>query len=502
MRSYPYTPIIAGVFFFFIFIFTKNAWVAEDAYINFRSIEQLYAGNGPTWNPHERVQVFTSPLWYGLLATGRLFSHNLYEISLVLSAALTSLLTWMLYLISRRQVFSWALTSGLLLASSAFFDFTSSGLENPLAYLLIALFVYFYQCLFLEHSSTKNLKLLLTISGLLVLCRLDLLTLILPPMMYALITFRRAFSLREWVQSAFICLLPVLLWYSFAFFYYGNIFPNTAYAKLNTGIDKFTLMTQGVEYFLHTASYDLITILVLAAGLLIGLANKGYIRFLSLGILLNLLYVINVGGDFMQGRFLSFAYMTAVIVIGGYFNQPAIRRIVLLASVGIYSVMYSHTPINSPFDYSDGTIHENGIADERGYYFSYTRLASYLEVRDGTHCFIDMDWGERALQPDQSIAVMRNIGYFGLCEATLQQIIVDPLAISDPFLARLPVDPNISWRIGHFERAIPEGYIESIASGTNQLTDPEMHELFDIIKLKTQSPELLSRDRIVSLFGF
>ena len=46
-------------------IFVKNAWVAEDAYIVFRSVEQLFAGNGPVWNPHERVQAFTSPLWFG-----------------------------------------------------------------------------------------------------------------------------------------------------------------------------------------------------------------------------------------------------------------------------------------------------------------------------------------------------------------------------------------------------------------------------------------------------
>lgn len=45
----------------YILVFLKNAWVGDDAYILFCSLEQLLDGNGPRWNPHERVQVFTSP---------------------------------------------------------------------------------------------------------------------------------------------------------------------------------------------------------------------------------------------------------------------------------------------------------------------------------------------------------------------------------------------------------------------------------------------------------
>ena len=54
-----------------IWVFIKNAWVTEDAYIIFRSVEQVFAGNGPVWNPHERVQAFTSPLWFGVLVLTR-----------------------------------------------------------------------------------------------------------------------------------------------------------------------------------------------------------------------------------------------------------------------------------------------------------------------------------------------------------------------------------------------------------------------------------------------
>jgi len=43
-------------------IFIQYAWLTEDAFINFRVLENLRDGLGLVWNPGERVQVFTSAL--------------------------------------------------------------------------------------------------------------------------------------------------------------------------------------------------------------------------------------------------------------------------------------------------------------------------------------------------------------------------------------------------------------------------------------------------------
>ena len=51
----------------FLFAWLCTAWVSEDAFITFRAVDQLLAGHGPVWNLGERVQVYTHPLWYGLL---------------------------------------------------------------------------------------------------------------------------------------------------------------------------------------------------------------------------------------------------------------------------------------------------------------------------------------------------------------------------------------------------------------------------------------------------
>ncbi len=48
-----------------------RAWVCDDAYISFRTLENLLDGYGLRWNVDERVQVYTHPLWLLLVAPFR-----------------------------------------------------------------------------------------------------------------------------------------------------------------------------------------------------------------------------------------------------------------------------------------------------------------------------------------------------------------------------------------------------------------------------------------------
>jgi arabinofuranosyltransferase len=45
--------------------------VTDDAYISFRYVERWVEGLGLTFNPGERVEGFSNPLWVGLLAAVR-----------------------------------------------------------------------------------------------------------------------------------------------------------------------------------------------------------------------------------------------------------------------------------------------------------------------------------------------------------------------------------------------------------------------------------------------
>jgi len=54
------------------------------------------------------------------------------------------------------------------------------------------------------------------------------------------------------------------------------------------------------------------------------------------------------------------------------------------------------------------------------------------------------------------------------------------------------------WRIGHFERAIPDGYEETLATGRNVIHDQEVARFYDRVTLIVAGP-LWSRARLQAI---
>src|SRR5260370_12408946 len=46
----------------FFFVVLKNAWLGDDSYITFRTVDNIIHGYGLTWNTDEPFQPFTHPL--------------------------------------------------------------------------------------------------------------------------------------------------------------------------------------------------------------------------------------------------------------------------------------------------------------------------------------------------------------------------------------------------------------------------------------------------------
>src|SRR3972149_217673 len=57
-------PLLAAA----IWLMFYTAWVSDDAYITFRSLENFLAGYGPVYNVGGRVQTFAHRLWFFLQA--------------------------------------------------------------------------------------------------------------------------------------------------------------------------------------------------------------------------------------------------------------------------------------------------------------------------------------------------------------------------------------------------------------------------------------------------
>jgi hypothetical protein len=297
---------------FSVFLLLKNMWIAEDAFITLRSVEQYLNGNGFRWNPHDRTQVYTSPLWFLLIVLTTFFSKTLFLNLVGLSIAMHILLLWVMAKLipdARR----WVCAVLLLTLSQAFFEFTGSGLEYPLAYLLLATSLLLYaRNRFMEDRYWIALS-----SGLALIARHDLLCLLLPMLCHLLVYYARTLTWSQLIRLGALFSAPLVLWSLFSLLYYGVPLPNTAYAKLSiTGLPLADRLTRGLIYLTVSLKVDPVTPAILLAGTLNALLSRQIrFRMIGLGVLLAFLYVTSIGGDYMIGRFYAPLYLVAVLAL-------------------------------------------------------------------------------------------------------------------------------------------------------------------------------------------
>lgn len=473
-------------------VVVKAAWLCDDAFITMRSVDNLLHGGGLTWNPGERVQVFTHPLWLGVLAVAEVLAPDGYGAAMLASLAVTAAMLALLLAGLPASAPAIAAAGLALALSRAFVDFATSGLETPLACLLIVLALRVdLQTDSRDDVDRRGTVTLALLTSLLALTRLDLVLVALP----ALAARLARGGWRSWRPLA-LAALPLAAWEIFAVVYFGFPLPNTAYAKLGTAIPVADLVRQGWWYLEATLRRDPVTAAVIAIGLAWVLVRGDRTRRLwAAGVLLYLAYVVRIGGDFMMGRFLVVPLVTVVILAAG--TLPVRRWGWLVPAMLTVGLLVPRNPLLAPImPPYESWFH--GVADERGYYYSGTGLLARLQPGFVEHEYIRAGRRARAIMQTRGEAFLSAecIGFFGYYAGPGIHVI-DVMALSDPFLARLPVraprDPG-TWRIGHFERELPSGYRETIADGRNQLVDPHLARLYDDVHLATSGP-LFSRER-------
>jgi arabinofuranosyltransferase len=132
------------------------------------------------------------------------------------------------------------------------------------------------------------------------------------------------------------------------------------------------------------------------------------------------------------------------------------------------------------------------VADERGFYFRTSSLWQYLQwLRMGEarppyfplHVFAAT--GYRLHESGAACQVNWNVGMTGYWAGT-DTIIIDPYALTDPFLARLPAVR--ASRVGHYARRIPEGYVAAVCGRPAAIKDARLHAFHERLSLVTQGP--------------
>ncbi len=305
----------------------------------------------------------------------------------------------------------------------------------------------------------------------------------------------------------------------FSLVYYGSPIPNSALAKLNVELSVAALAGQGLLYFQDSLVRDpvTLTVILLSIGLVFHRAAVAH-RLILVGIALYLTYILRIGGDFMSGRFFAAPFVAAVAVCaaiaGGRRSEwSRVRWLapVLIGALCTLGLAWPGTRWTSGIGYGVGQTYGDivgptGIADERAYYYPSTGLVRLLANRSSLWQpgqpfppYPGALMGARFAQSDQPVAVWDEAGFFGYWSGS--KTVIEVWGLADPLLARIPYKPAGEWRIGHYPRRLPEGYLETRREGRNLLKDPELAALYDGLVLVTRG-KLFTRARWREIWRF
>lgn len=262
-------------------------WICDDAYISFVYARNLWEGNGFVFNLEEKVEGYTNFLWTIYLSLGYGIGFLPQSLSVYTGIFFYfSLLVLFLY-VEYKESFG-SFYPLLLVHLGLFYHlyiFASSGLET-------AMFTFFVNMGFLFWEKKKDA---VFISFLLAsLTRPEGVLFLL----FVSLDWLRKKRFRTPILFGFLFFIFLL----FRFGYYQDFFPNTFYAKGNKG----SYLSQGFYYLMYLfQTYPLYPFVMVLSGIQMyqRFRQTKEDRFTHAALLLYIVYVLYVGGDFMGNRF-------------------------------------------------------------------------------------------------------------------------------------------------------------------------------------------------------
>jgi arabinofuranosyltransferase len=470
--------LVIGALATIYLIVVCNAWIADDAFITLRTIDNFVHGHGLTWNAAERVQAYTHPLWLMLLVPPYALFRERYFTPIFLGIFFTlAALLLLAFKVAKDSRTAFAAIFVLSL-SKAFIDYTTSGLENACSYFLLASFVLVH---FTRSHSRYHIFGLALIAALGMLARLDNFFLFVVPLSFTCWQQRRRGILNVSTQIV-AGFAPLAAWEGFSLIYYGFPFPNTAYAKLDMSCSQWHTMAKGFEYVANSIRHDPVTMLsILAGGLWLSRAAFSGARAFSAGALAHMVYVISIGGDFMSGRFLALPFLGIVLAASASATLDARQVIGTVACLVLLAAGLPFNPWKSRGSYQNTEL-AGDIADERGWYYPVTGLLHANPAaefpRGSLHPFLEWEArGREARESGEPVVLGGAVGILGY-SAGPSVWVVDGYGIGDVLLARLPPVPGPQ-RVGHVRRQIPAGYLASLRLGENRLANRTLASAYE-----------------------
>jgi arabinofuranosyltransferase len=499
-----YTIVCIGLMLLCVGFIIHRAWLCDDSYITFRTLDNFVNGFRLTWNTYERVQGFTHPFWLFLLIPIYAVTKHVYLTVIGVSVMLAASALVILYK-SVENKKNLIIPFLILAFSNAFIDYSTSGLENSLLNLLFAICLSLY---FKEEKIRHFDFWFYFISSLVILTRMDTFLILLPAVIF--VFFTRKASVGKKALTLLVGFAPAILWELFSLFYFGFPFPNTFYSKLTAGFPLVDYLIRGSAYLFDTITRDPVTFLGLLLGAFFLFIAPRKLKPISIGILLYFFYVIYIGGDFMSGRMYASLLFVSVFLFAQYRVVFSTLKLLVLSVVILILGFLAECPspfLLSKYDKSNTAFQ---IVDERRAYSYATGL-----FRDNTfnidisldegicgHCGLKTAIAEResGIVKTQFPKIVSNIGFLGYYAGPDARII-DTIGLTDALLARLPATYEPLWRVGHLYREVPEGYALSIYDQSNHLRNPNLEEYNSHLIVLTQA-SLFSKGRLLEILRF
>lgn len=380
--------IIFGAALVFTVLSLTIAFPAEeDAFIYYRYALNWAQGRGLVFNPGERVEGYSSPLWMAILAFSATSGLHLPEYAPLLGiacGALTVMGTYFLSCYLGLGSFSKVAVISGLAVFYPFIVWSRSGIETPLYSLSIVAFTSFYLAERTSVSASKNIPLWPQFIGgigiaFIALCRPEGILIIFPVAVDRLCWNKDRSGFLRYLIPAVLIYGIFLAW---RYTTYGSLTPNTS-VKIHPDYLKRSL-TQILSYFAYLGGIILIIPIMRFVFPQHQNSQTDHYRlsFLSLIVFfLAIFYTLAVGGDYRPHfRFLVpltplvlvifwKCYETSGIETRRWLNRfPAIMiRFVILISIVLLSI------ISIVKNYSDQktpvfSILENTFADSHNYH--------------------------------------------------------------------------------------------------------------------------------------
>ena len=320
-----------------------HAWGTDDAYITYRYAQNLIGGHGLVYNLGERIEGYSNFLFVLLSAAFLvLCADRVYMACVVFSMAcyVVTVLVFYFYLGRMVNMRSARFGASALCLCPIMWIWPSSGLETS-AVLLTQVGLFITVEHMVTRDSVKLLALFCCLALSLILLRAD--GFVFPLLCTTVFLFKRQY--RYWTSTVAFIVVSVGLYVACRYSYYGEVLPNSYYAKVSgTLLQRISAATLTMARLCRDDAFFVYLIPLLFCwykfgralfrGSVLSGAPGSSMPLISFGLLA---YWTYVGGDTFQERFLlvlvPLSIVSLVALDMGMFLSKARLHIILLMMV-------------------------------------------------------------------------------------------------------------------------------------------------------------------------